>query len=34
MNSEYKSPLDEINGRLEEAEEWINELEGRVMESN
>ena len=29
-----KSTSDGISGRLEEAEEWISNLEDRVMESN
>ena len=31
---EIKNTLDGINSRLEEAEEWIGDLEDRVMESN
>ena len=29
----YKNTLDGINNRLKEAEEWISDLEDRVMES-
>ena len=31
---EIKNTLDGINSRLNEAEEWIRNLEGRVMEKN
>ena len=29
-----RNTLDGMNSRLEESEEWINDLENRVMESN
>ena len=32
--NEIKNTLDGINSNLEEAEEWINDLEDRVMEIN
>ena len=34
MISEMKNTLDRINSRLEEAEEWLSDLEDKVMESN
>ena len=32
--NEIRNMLDGMNSRLEEAEEWINDLEDRVMKSN
>ena len=32
--AEIKNKLDGINRRLEEAEEWVSDLEDRMMESN
>ena len=32
--TEIKNTLDIINSKLEEAEEWVSDLEDKVMENN